>query len=207
MARKWFTADFHLGMADSLRFDKLPFKTIEQHDKALLRSCKERAKPEDVIYHLGDLASVKADRGHKGLDVKPNEIIKDIPATFLNIRGNHDLNNHVASICDSMHMFLSKRYPSVSLSHYPTYDPRIDPSCLSAPIHLCGHIHCAWRHCLDLDNKILNINMGCMVWNFKIVSDIELIAYLNKLFKLKPVELFRCCRKDKKLMFQGNPKF
>lgn len=207
MARKWFTADFHLGMTDSLRFDKLPFKTIEQHDKALLRSCKERAKPEDVIYHLGDLASVKADRGHKGLDVKPNEIIKDIPATFLNIRGNHDLNNHVASICDSMHMFLSKRYPSVSLSHYPTYDPRIDPSCLSAPIHLCGHIHRAWRHCLDLDNKILNINMGCMVWNFKIVSDIELIAYLNKLFKLKPVELFRCCRKDKRLMFQGNPKF
>ena len=204
MARKWFSSDFHFGMTDSLVFDDLPFKTIEQHDKTLLRSCKERAKPEDVIYHLGDLASFKSDRGNKGLDIKPYDLIKDIPATFINIRGNHDLHNKVKSVCDSMHMFLSKRYPSVSLSHYPTYDTRIDPSCLTAPIHLCGHVHTAFKHCLDIDHKILNINVGCMVWGFKIISEDELIAYLNKLFKKKPNELFRCFKKDGKLSFVGN---
>lgn len=205
MARKWFTSDFHLGMTDSLVFDELPFKSIEQHDKTLLRSCKERAKPDDVIYHLGDLCSFKMDRGHKGLDVKPTELLKDIQATFINIRGNHDLNNKVKSICDSMHMFLSKRYPSVTLSHYPTYDRRIDSSCLYAPIHLCGHIHKEWRHCLDIDHRILNINVGCMVWGFKIISDDELTAYLNKLFKKRPDELFRC-KKDAsgKLHFYGD---
>lgn len=183
-----------------MKIEKWPFKTIAKHDEALIRSCKQRAKPEDVIYHLGDLFCYKQDMhggiNSKGLDVKPNEMLKDIQATFLNIRGNHDLNNKVKSICDSMHMFLNKRYPSVSLSHYPTYDTRIDRSCLTAPIHLCGHVHGAWKHCLDLDHCILNVNVGCIVWDFKIVSDIELIDYLNSLFKKKPDELFRCKRQS-----------
>ena len=196
MARKWFSGDFHLGASGLMAIEKWPFKSIEKHDQALIRSCQQRAKLDDVIYHLGDDAQYGDDghykNGGKGLDIKPSELLKDISATFINIRGNHDLNNKVKSICDSMHMYLSKRYPSVSLSHYPTYDTRIDPSCLTAPIHLCGHVHGRWKHCLDLDHRILNINMGCMVWGFKIVSDDELIAYLNELFKKKPEELFRC---------------
>ena len=195
-----------------MEIDKWPFKTIEKHDATLIRSCKERAKPEDTIYHLGDLALFHSDGHYKerayGLDVKPYELIKDIPATFINIRGNHDLNNKVKSVCDSMHMFLSKRFPSVSLSHYPTYDTRIDPSCLTAPIHLCGHVHQSWRHCLDLDHRILNVNVGCMVWGFKIIAEDELTAYLNKLFKMQPNQLHRCKRDaNGKLVFQGQNNF
>ena len=199
-------------MTEALVFDKMPFKSIEKHDAALLRSCIERAKPEDIIYHLGDLASFGQDNhvgmNSKGLNVKPYELIKDIPATFVNIRGNHDLNNKVKSICDSMHLFLSKRYPSVSLSHYPTYDRRIDKSCLTSPIHLSAHVHSSWKHCLDLDHKILNVNMGCMVWNWRIVSDDELIAYLNKLFKKTPDQLYRCKKNEHgKLEFFGEDRF
>lgn len=206
MARKFFTSDFHLGFEALMSIEHWPFKTIAKHDDALIRSCKQRAKQDDVIYHLGDLFCYKQDMhggiNSNGLDVKPAEVLKDISAAFINIRGNHDLNNKVKSVCDSMHMYLSKRYPSVSLSHYPTYDIRIDASCLTAPIHLCGHVHGQWKHCLDLDHRILNINMGCMVWGFKIVSDDELIAYLNGLFKKKPEELFRCRRQPNgKLMF------
>lgn len=193
---RYFSSDFHLGMSEVLVFDKAPFSSIKKHDAALIRSCKERAKPEDVIYHLGDLCSYKEDRGHKGLQVKPYEMLKDISATFINIRGNHDLNNKVKSVCDSMHMFLSKRYPSVSLSHYPTYDSRCDSSCMYAPIHLCGHIHTAWKHCLDLDHKILNINVGCMMWGYKIVSDDELIKYLNSLFKQSASKLYKCKKNE-----------
>lgn len=210
MARKFFTADFHLGMASLLELEHWPFKSIEAHDQALVRSCVERAKADDVIYHLGDLASYGFDnhfeKPSKGLGVKPTELLKDVKAVFINIRGNHDLNNKVKSVCDAMHMFLSKRYPSVSLSHYPTYDPRIDVSCMSAPIHLCGHVHGKFRHCLDLDRRILNVNVGCVAWGFKIVSDDELIAYLNKLFRLQPQQLFQCKRDSRgKLAFRGNP--
>lgn len=210
MAHKYFSSDFHFGFESLLKLDSWPFKSIEKHDAALIRSCKQRAKPEDIIYHLGDLACFKQDMhlDSKGLDVKPYELIKDIPATFINIRGNHDLNNKVKSVCDSMHIFLSKRYPSVSLSHYPTYDRRCDASCLTAPIHLCGHVHGSWKHCLDLDHRILNVNMGCMVWNWRIVSDDELIAYLNKLFKKTPDQLYRCKKNEHgKLDFFGEDRF
>lgn len=205
---KFFSSDFHLGMAALLKLEKTPFKSIEKHDAALLRSCKERAKPDDIIYHLGDLFCFGNDNHageSKGHDIKPQAMLKDIPAMFINIRGNHDLNNKVKSVCDSMHMFLSKRFPSVSLSHYPTYDTRCDASCMSAPIHLCGHVHNSWKHCLDLDHKILNVNMGCMQWGWKIVSDDELIAFLNKLFKNSPDKLFRCKRNAHgKLEFYGD---
>ena len=206
--KRFFSGDFHLGFSGLMAIEQWPFKSIERHDAALIRSCKERAKSEDIIYHLGDLASYKQDNhgglASKGLTIKPNELIKDISATFINIRGNHDLHNRVKSVCDSMHICLSKRYPSVSLSHYPTYDIRIDKSCLSSPIHFSAHVHQKWRHCLDLDHKILNINVGCMVWGFKIVSEDELAAYLNKLFKLQPNQLFRCHKVNNKLVFQGD---
>lgn len=209
MAHKFFTSDFHFGCKALMSLENWPFKSIEKHDAALIRSCKERAKQGDVIYHLGDMALYGSD-GHydtrdTGLEVKPSKLLEGIPATFINIRGNHDLNNKVDSICDAMHIFLSKRYPSVSMSHYPTYDSRIDPSCLASPIHFCGHIHSAWKHCLDIDHKILNVNVGCMMWNFRIISDNEIIGYLNQLFKKKPTELYRCMKdKNGKLHFTGN---
>lgn len=209
MAKRFFTSDFHFGSQALMKIENWPFKSIEKHDAALIRSCKERAKANDIVYHLGDMAQFGYDSHYairtKGLDVKPYELIKDIPATFINIRGNHDLNNKVKSACDSMHMFLSKRYPSVTLSHYPTYDRRCDASCMHAPIHLCGHVHGHFKHCLDLDHKILNINMGCMMWNWRIVSDDELIAYLNTLFKKSPSQLFRCKKNEHgKLEFFGD---
>ena len=50
--------------------------------------------------------------------------------------------------------------------------------------------------------------MGCMVWNWKIVSDDELIAYLNKIFKKTPDQLYRCKKNEHgKLEFFGENKF
>lgn len=206
MSKRFFTSDFHLGFEALMKLEKWPFKTIEKHDEALIRSCNERAKADDVIYHLGDLAMYGMDRhidngADNGLDVKPMEYVKKINATFINIRGNHDLNNKVSSICDSMHIFLSKRYPSVTLSHYPTYDRRIDASCLHAPIHFCGHVHSQWKYCLDLDHKIMNVNVSCMAWNFRIIAADELICLLDLLFKKKPNELFRCKADRGKMRF------
>lgn len=203
--RRYFSADFHLGMSALLPIENWPFKNIQKHDEALIRSCNERAKEDDIIYHLGDFAVYGLDNHTKtpsvGLNVKPMEYAKLIKAQFVNIRGNHDFNNKVKSICDSMHIFLSKKYPSVSLSHYPTYDKRIDASCLHSPIHFCGHVHGAWKHCLDLDHQILNINVGCMVWGFKVVSEEELINYLDFIFSKKSTEVFRCRNINGKLKF------
>lgn len=210
MSRRWFSGDFHLGFSALLKIEGWPFKTIEDHDTTLIKSCEEYAEYGDVIIHTGDLASVGYDRhagiNSSGLDKKPSELLQNVKADFINIKGNHDMRNKVRSTCDSMRTTLGRRYPNVSISHYPTYDKRCAGHFLNYDIHICGHVHSAWRHCLDLDNGCLNINVGCMVWGFRIISEEELIAYVNGLFKHKPDDLFRCRLEDGKIRFYPSVK-
>lgn len=167
-------------MIDILRFEQRPFKDIEDMNSYLLNSCRSKTTMNDVIIHVGDLASFKSDRGQKGLDVNPMSLVNAFDASFINIRGNHDIYNHVKSVADSMRMHLNKRFPNVSVSHYPSYDPRCVGNFFDGDIHLCGHVHSLWKHCLDLDHSVLNINVGVDVWNYEIVSEQDLTNYINK---------------------------
>lgn len=188
MARRYWTSDFHISMPEIIEYENRPFNSIDEMNNSFLSVC-QALNPDDTIIHCGDLYCYNQ-------NIKPFDFIKNITPTFINIRGNHDLNNKVKSICDSLHFFLNKRYPYISASHYPTYDIKISRDCLNAPIHLCGHVHNKWKHCLDLDHNILNINVGVDVWNYKLVSEEELIVYLNRLFKKSPDELFRCKKNE-----------
>lgn len=188
MARRYWTSDFHISMPEIIGYENRPFNSINDMNNSFLEMC-QKINIDDTIIHCGDLYCYNQ-------NIKPFDFIKNIPATFVNIRGNHDINNKVKSICDSMHVFLNKRYPYISASHYPTYDNKISRDCLNTPIHLCGHVHSKWKHCLDLDHNILNINVGVDAWNYKLVSEEELIVYLNRLFKKSPNELFRCKKNE-----------
>ena len=89
MSQRFWTADFHLGMSDVLRFENRPFKSIDEMNDALIQECKRRVTvytdmspdggemvvDKDTIVHVGDLASFKSDRGNKGLEFKPARYI------------------------------------------------------------------------------------------------------------------------------------
>jgi len=208
MARRWFASDWHLGMQAILHFENRPFKTIEAHDSALLRSACQRATVDDTIIHIGDLFCYKQDSHSKqyglpinGSNKKPKDILSIIPATFVNIHGNHDLNNKVKSLCESMRISLGKRFPSVSVGHYPSYDSHAKNQFLPGDIRLCGHVHNKWKHCLDLDNSVLNINCGVDVWNYKIVSEDEIIKYIESILRLPKEKIFKVKYIDEKLYF------
>lgn len=191
MSKKFYTADFHLGMRQILEYENRPFQTIEQMNYKLISTCCEQSKMDDVIIHVGDLATWKYDRGEFGLNVRPEEIVKQIPATFINIRGNHDPSNKITSIAKSLRTSLGKKYVNVSVSHYPSYDERSENSFIKNDIHLCGHVHRKWKHCLDTTNHVLNINVGVDVWNYKIVSEEELINYIDYIIKLPKEQINR----------------
>lgn len=184
MSQRFWTADFHLSMTDILKYENRPFKDIEEHDSSLLNSCFQLSNKDDMIIHLGDLYTFKNDRGSEGGNKKPIDVVNKIPATFLNVRGNHDLNNKVKSLCESLRVHLGKRFLDVSASHYPSYDKHATDHFLQYDIHLCGHVHSSWRHCLDLTNHVLNINVGVDVWNYSIVSEQQLIRYIDSVLKL-----------------------
>lgn len=193
MARRYWTSDFHISMDEIINYENRPYSNIEEMDQKILNLCNS-LDHDDTIVHIGDLYCYNQNK-------KPFDFLSKIKPKFINIRGNHDLNNKIKSVCESMHCFLNKRYPYISASHYPTYDPKVSRDCLTAPIHLCGHVHSRWKHCLDLDHNILNINVGLDAWNYQLVSEEILIVYLNNLFKRSPDELFRCKK------FHGNVKF
>ena len=137
MSKRFFTADFHIGLKSILKFENRPFKTIEEMNEYLLKQCCSQAKiyveeidgkevvvDKDTIIHVGDFASYNSDGDSNGLRINPQRLIANIPATFLNIRGNHDLSNKVKSVATMIRTKLGKKYRAVSISHYPSYDIR-----------------------------------------------------------------------------------
>lgn len=183
MSVRWFTADFHLQMKDVLRFENRPFADIQTHDRHLIDQCKMTSR-DDTILHLGDLYSFGLDRNSENGIQPPSDILQQIPATFVNIRGNHDPSNKVKSVCDSMQIHLGKKFPYVICAHYPSYDKRAVKYIKNGYILLCGHVHRKWRHFLDLNHQILNINVGVDVWNYKLISEDQLIQYILKIINL-----------------------
>lgn len=196
MARRLWTADWHLGstilldkkvMGDAAR----PFKDVDAMKAAFLKSAAEKVRDDDILVHVGDFASYGIDRGYQGLKEKPAEIIAKLPGKFINLRGNHDINNGVFCLGNSLNLSLGKRYPYVSASHYPSYDKRATGTFADGTVHLCGHVHKKWKHCLDLTHSVLNINVGVDVWDYNVVTEDEIVKYLNFLFSRRPDELFR----------------
>lgn len=54
MPNTWFTADFHLGHANIIRYCSRPFSTVEEMDQAIVERLNASVKPNDVLYFLGD---------------------------------------------------------------------------------------------------------------------------------------------------------
>lgn len=161
-----------------------PFATVDDMNKAIVNAVNAQTNEDDLIIHVGDLACFNTTT-----KVKPAELIKDINASIINIHGNHDTTNKVKSLCNSMRISLGKKYTAVSVSHYPTYDRRAQEQFLEGDIHICGHVHGRWKHCLDLTHRCLNINVSIDCWNYKLLSEDDLIKYIDKLLHLDKSKL------------------
>ena len=52
----FFTADTHFGDPRVLRIDKRAFRTVSEHDAALMALWNETVSADDEVWHLGDFA-------------------------------------------------------------------------------------------------------------------------------------------------------
>ncbi|NMC04436.1 MAG: metallophosphoesterase [Candidatus Lokiarchaeota archaeon] len=78
----WFTADFHLGHANIIKYCKRPFATVDEMDKKILDNLAKLVHDGDTLYFLGDL-SFKKERAFYFLKLLGNAKLVFIP-------GNHD---------------------------------------------------------------------------------------------------------------------
>jgi len=191
----WFTSDTHFSHHNTLRYCGRPFFTIEQCDAVIIKRWNELVKPEDFVYHLGDVAMHTAPmkrilpllNGKKILIIGNHDLMYPY---FIKTRGQKFVDRMTeeyknAGFTEIHSSGLEIGQPGapwvkIRLSHFPTKNAEDryhnDKHDSARPIddgklNICGHIHQNW---LKRGN---NINVGVDVWNFTPVS-LEDIVYL-----------------------------
>lgn len=87
MAETWFISDTHFGHTNIIEFldnenNRIrPFMDIEDHDETLVKNWNERVRPQDRIYHLGDVVMNK----------RCLPILSRLNGRKVLIKGNHDI--------------------------------------------------------------------------------------------------------------------
>lgn len=77
----WFTADTHFGDHRTLNIHKRAFASVAEMDAVLAASWNARVAPDDIVWHLGDVARTAA---------RAAEILPSLNGTKHLVRGNND---------------------------------------------------------------------------------------------------------------------
>ena len=195
--KTFFTSDLHLQSTEDpgiIDWAHRPFKSVKKHDAAMIRGINERCKSDDLLIHVGDFMNYGKNRGVESGREKPEFFTDQIKCRIVFLEGNHDANNHVRTIGRTLTTKVGKYI--VSVGHYPSYDTRFEkvmiptyksiarfPLHIHYCVHLCGHVHDAWKYKIDRQPTytILNVNIGTDVWKYRPVSESELDAYITRI--------------------------
>ena len=103
--RIFITSDSHFGHKKILEFEgkKRPFKTIEEHDEALIERWNEVVNKRDTVWHLGDFC----------FSEKSLEIAGRLNGIKKFVLGNHDTLPTASYL-----KYFNKVYGAVSYKNY-----------------------------------------------------------------------------------------
>jgi calcineurin-like phosphoesterase family protein len=138
----FIVSDTHFGHNKNFIFEPRGFTTVEEHDETIIQNWNSIVKPEDEVFHLGDVFLVDNEHGIKCL----NRLNGHIHI----IRGNHDSETrlelfkrspNVVEVCDGKFFHFKKFH--FFLSHFPclTSNLDIDKPLFARTLNLCGHSH------------------------------------------------------------------
>lgn len=84
MSRKsiHFTSDWHVGHANSIKFDDRPFKDLDHMHRVLVNNYNSQVPEDGICYFLGDIGLASSETLKK--------IIAELNGTKILILGNHD---------------------------------------------------------------------------------------------------------------------
>lgn len=100
--RVFFVSDTHFGHTNIIRYGRRPFTCLEEMDEQLIKNWNRTVKPDDIVYHLGDVAVsaprrplLDRDRGELGEEeaYRPLDAVGylgQLNGTIRIVPGNHD---------------------------------------------------------------------------------------------------------------------
>jgi calcineurin-like phosphoesterase family protein len=121
----WFISDTHFGH-ERLATRVRGFASVDEMDAAIADAWRARVKPEDLIYHLGDIAW---NAGGVSLFV-------ELPGTKRLILGNHDDGRKLAPHVQRLQLFHRFSEHEFIATHMPMMMERE-----REPINVHGHVH------------------------------------------------------------------
>ena len=183
---RYFTSDTHFGHENIIKYCTRPFENSGLMDAAIIQNWNEVVKPEDIVYHLGDVAFTSPDRA--------KHILSVLNGSKVLILGNHDRSGMkmkewgFAEVHQSLQLELEGGILA-NLSHYPykgtpaygdqrkfeTKNLKDDGRLL-----ICGHVHDTWKT-RPGQYKNHMVNVGVDRWDYKPVSEAELLKYVKEL--------------------------
>ena len=121
----FFTADTHFYHANIIKYCSRPFVDREEMNEQLITRWNNRVQPDDLVYHLGDIAFCR--------EFELHEILNRLNGNKILIMGNHDrtiakhrksnFNGQFYAIHDQWMLHdPSLPHQNILLSHYPKYD-------------------------------------------------------------------------------------
>ena len=138
----WMTSDTHFSHDKEFLYRPRGFSNIKEMNKALVEQWNAIVKPEDEIWHLGDMALGDIDDACK--------YINQLNGTIRWIRGNHCTAKKISKIveeCPNVWEIgwayqLKYGKQSIYMSHYPTLTANYDEKKFSQHvIAVHGHTH------------------------------------------------------------------
>lgn len=148
----WFTSDTHWGHDNILKFNPDDnrrarlFSTIEEMNAYMMAEWRRLVKPNDYIFHGGDVSWGTAE--------KTRDLIHSLPGIKILIQGNHDKRIAKNHAFDQLHkqLNLTVNKQLIILSHYPIQEWECRHY---GAWHLHGHCHGR----LQSDDKRLDIGI------------------------------------------------
>ena len=169
----------HLTHFDDDRFDIMqrPFGSLDEQINTIVNNWNKIVKPEDIVYHLGDVFKFKFNP----------DIVKKLNGKKHLIIGNHDkeVQNYAelfTGISDSLTIKVKKDGTMLYLNHYPSKG-------LADKFNICGHVHSAWKVQLN------TINVGVDAWNFRPVSLEQVLFTINGIMNFYDKDIFAAYEK------------
>ena len=138
----WFTSDTHFYHDQDFLYKPRGFNNTLEMNEAIVERWNSVVKPEDTVYHLGDVLL-----GHYDVN-----ILKRLNGHILFIRGNHDTDRKIGDITSTDNLgtrvFLNTseliKFGKLSLflCHYPVMTANFDDKHFNQHvISLHGHTH------------------------------------------------------------------
>lgn len=156
MRNVWFTADFHLGHFNIIRYCKRPFAGTQEMDAALIERVNSCVKPNDVLYFLGDFCL--------GNEEKVAAYRQRIACKTIHfIEGNHDKTTRKLQHLFASWNVLSEIHVATQRIVLCHYAMRVWPHHAQGSWHLYGHSHGN----LPDDGQSVSLDVGVDTHDFR----------------------------------------